>query len=649
MKTFLNPKFKSKISNMTDNANRIGIPHFKGIVTTARSSNYTINKAILDIMDGAISFMHKVPSLDTQVILKECNKKLYQIKFSDNYHYGFENIHLEDEKNPFNMAHQREGHEDDRETSEFGRGMKFSAIFLADVFEVYTRVNEKFYRIKFDFREMAENQDAISSYEYTEFEEISQDKYQRKHPFEYGSTLILDNIIDTHSKNNYENVVEEVESQLVRAYSKKICISQGNLKIFLGNKQIIPEGNIFENPKCAPFNTETEIKFLEEDDVYYLKTRDLNGNIKYGEFQITDRELKSLKKIKKNEYKKLITFPKKQKDQEEIKKIYENRSKDFTFINFRSTYSYYDFENIVFPKVETDPTNKRIKLVNTYHKSSENYNYGRIYVYRDNRCYDWINYFPDRTNSIQNYTYHEIEYTSKKVNKLIGMNYNKDINTKNQSKLTLLLTAVQAIMEERYTSDSSVEKFKILRKIALENNLEIPDPKRKEKLIDWKYECCDGKEHKKGCPHYVETKPTKIGKIISKPVVKKVNAPKPVVKKVEDPKPIVKKVEDPKPIVKKVEDPKPIVKKVEDPKPIKNKNTPPPPAPQPLKHPEFSDKHLVKHVFNCFINQARNLREEDFDFKGANEVEADRKYLGMIDEIKSVFNSYIKEDKNKFK
>ena len=38
---------------------KIGIPHFSGTIVTARNSNYTINKAILDILDGAISLLVK--------------------------------------------------------------------------------------------------------------------------------------------------------------------------------------------------------------------------------------------------------------------------------------------------------------------------------------------------------------------------------------------------------------------------------------------------------------------------------------------------------------------------------------------------------------------------------------------------------------
>ena len=135
---------------------KIGIPHFSGTIVTARNSNYTVNKAILDILDGAISFISKAEGykLLTTVKIEDNDGKLDKIIFEDNYHLGFENILCQNESNPFNMAHTRAGHGDDTETSEFGRGMKFSAIFLAEEFDVYTRVEDKYYKIGFDFIKM---------------------------------------------------------------------------------------------------------------------------------------------------------------------------------------------------------------------------------------------------------------------------------------------------------------------------------------------------------------------------------------------------------------------------------------------------------------------------------------------------------------
>ena len=56
--------------------------------------------------------------------------KIYGIKISDSYEKGFENIKEEGEKNPFNMAHVKDSHNNDEETSEFGMGLKLASIFF---------------------------------------------------------------------------------------------------------------------------------------------------------------------------------------------------------------------------------------------------------------------------------------------------------------------------------------------------------------------------------------------------------------------------------------------------------------------------------------------------------------------------------------
>jgi len=206
---------------------KIGIPHFKGTVVTARNSNYTINKAILDIMDGAVSFVNKTKDykLKTEVKLKYNDEKLDKIEFKDNFHLGFENINCLNESNPFNMGHTRDGHKDDNETSEFGRGMKFSAIFLADEFNVYTRVQDKYYKIHFDFIEMKNKMDPIKSYESTEFREISIDEYKSKHNYDYGSTIILNKIREVHRKHEINRFASDIEKSIKDAYNKKLNLT----------------------------------------------------------------------------------------------------------------------------------------------------------------------------------------------------------------------------------------------------------------------------------------------------------------------------------------------------------------------------------------------------------------------------------------
>jgi hypothetical protein len=65
--------------------------------------------------------------------------QIRSIEIRDNIPSGFKDAGKEMENNPFNMAHTREGHNDDNETSEFGSGFKEAAICQADKLEVFTR------------------------------------------------------------------------------------------------------------------------------------------------------------------------------------------------------------------------------------------------------------------------------------------------------------------------------------------------------------------------------------------------------------------------------------------------------------------------------------------------------------------------------
>ena len=84
---------------------RTGIPHFKGTFKKARASNYSFEKAILDILDNVIFKCNNI-----KIFIEFNNDKIHKIKISDDYYYGFENINEENESNPFNMAHVKEGH-----------------------------------------------------------------------------------------------------------------------------------------------------------------------------------------------------------------------------------------------------------------------------------------------------------------------------------------------------------------------------------------------------------------------------------------------------------------------------------------------------------------------------------------------------------
>ena len=159
------------------NLANVGCPHFKGEYRKYKNCDYTIHKAINEFIDNILG---KANEVNINLDIDEENEKLEKITISDNYENGFENINNDGVENPFNMSHIRSGQDDDTETSQFGVGMKGAAIACCKKMIVYTNVDNKYYKVELDFREMCERKNPIDSYNPNIFC-ISMNEYQTYH------------------------------------------------------------------------------------------------------------------------------------------------------------------------------------------------------------------------------------------------------------------------------------------------------------------------------------------------------------------------------------------------------------------------------------------------------------------------------------
>ena len=113
-----------------------GAPHFKSVMKQHRHANYTLAKVLNEFIDNIIKKTDEI-RIFTQV---DDTEKLQEIRVSDNYIHGFDNLDCDGVNNPFNMGHIKIAHDDDSETSEFGVGMKAGALSAANQLNVYTRI-----------------------------------------------------------------------------------------------------------------------------------------------------------------------------------------------------------------------------------------------------------------------------------------------------------------------------------------------------------------------------------------------------------------------------------------------------------------------------------------------------------------------------
>ena len=429
---------------------KIGTPHFRGILKQARASGYTFNRAINDILDNNILL---AKNISVNVNKKHENQKIDSIAFYDDYEKGFERLKLEGSQNPFNMAHIRVGHDDDRETSEFGMGLKLASMYLGDKITIHTRIINQdstysYFRISFNFNEMAERKIPEESYEPSEWYEISPEMYYSQHKYTQGSKIEIEGVrSNTYSLENISLIVDNIKKNIEDTYS--YIINERKLNLLLNDIEIKGSVNYLEHPNCSPFNMKSEI--------YLSINSDLTINKIFVKITDWDTRPKKKEKIKYKMY---------NNDTGKLEKI---DKRDFTTDNFikltlSSTTTYW-CEN----PDENDRDSKR----------KNHYTGGKINIFRYGRRYDSLSYITRRGNGSQNYTYHKLEYTSKIINKILGMNYNKHINSHEVNDFTKFLKEIQKINEGRYNSDTSNKVYKDIEDFGIEKNV------FKKRYIDW--------------------------------------------------------------------------------------------------------------------------------------------------------------------
>ena len=138
----------------------VGAPHFRTEARKYRNANYTFEKVINEAIDNIIK---KATEIHVKTTI-DGDGRLQEVKISDNYVNGFENINQKGVANPFNMGHKRPGHDANDELSEFGVGMKSGALSAANELSVVTKAKGSYYHVVMPFLKMEEEEDVNASY-----------------------------------------------------------------------------------------------------------------------------------------------------------------------------------------------------------------------------------------------------------------------------------------------------------------------------------------------------------------------------------------------------------------------------------------------------------------------------------------------------
>ena len=271
---------------------RFGCSHFRSDVKKIRRGQYTTVDAITDIMDNV--------KLLFQIILTityNSDGFPHSIVISDDDPDGFgPNIESDGPENPLNMGHESGNHDNDSFSSEFGVGLKESAVYLGNKLIIVTRIKRAtgefvYIKVTFDFPEMEGRENPEESREPTDFRIISHEEYQTLHTnrtgFDCGSSIIIESPrISNDSLPNIEDLITHIK----KTYWDKI--KQGKT-IKVNGQSIESEDDMFDNPDCRERMVErymclniengsiTDVlcKEMKGDQVNYLEVNPSTGRI----------------------------------------------------------------------------------------------------------------------------------------------------------------------------------------------------------------------------------------------------------------------------------------------------------------------------------------------------------------------------------
>jgi hypothetical protein len=437
----------------------IGAQHSRSKIKQARNNNYTFQNCLNELIDYPIL---KATNIEISTTIND--NKLYKLSIADDCEGGFINLLSEGGNNPFNFGHEMEDHDNDESISEFGTGMKQSAVSTGNKLTVYTKVDNICYKIVFEFPVMIKTIEVHESYNPTEFEEISKKIYRKYHRFNTGSTLIIEEILpDVLSYSSISNLDKELQESIQKTYSKILLGRKDKLKLVLNNQMIEGLESVYLKKNCLPFTT--ILKFLVK--------KGLDDKPVFLEHNIIDTKYRKLKpdtrkycQIKGSELKDIL----------ELENYFTtgHMDKDGTMAIITGTGTQFLDEM----------SNKDPKLPK-----------GELLIYKLDRYHGSIP--DDASNGAKNYVSMEMKYKSKELGKLFGSNYNKTINFRTDNEFTKAVNQLKNELAGSLAYDTSTKKAWKTYEKAIElginvHNSKIPE-KYKKKFVEEPQESDDSK------------------------------------------------------------------------------------------------------------------------------------------------------------
>ena len=401
-----------------------GAPHFRTLAKRLRNANYNYSKVIGEFLDYPVQKASKI-QIKTEI---DDTGRLQEISVADNIVDGFVGITEAGAANPFNMGHEKVGHDDDNETSEFGVGMKAAALSSGNLLKVITKVNGSyFYEAECDFLKMEKKEDVNESYN-PQIRTVSLDDYQRGHPFETGSTLTITKIRnEIFPLTTLQEITEKTKEIVSNMYSYYI---KNGLEIVVNGEIVSIPHNFFDEKNCIPFTITKKLYILTNrltGDVIVLASKKLEKLV----WQIYDHSTRKYKRF------------------------------DYNFNNYVEDLLSRGYEWMYCPVANGDKSCIHIDTTYTYfsilfHGDDNNDTklpFNKCDIIKDGRKYGNVS-FDKKNNGSKNYVAHRVEFKSKRIGKKLGMTFNKEINLELQNDLVYALKSAINDSADKYSNSS---------------------------------------------------------------------------------------------------------------------------------------------------------------------------------------------------
>lgn len=401
-----------------------GAPHFRTLAKRLRNANYNYSKVIGEFLDYPVQKATKI-QIKTEI---DDTGRLQEISVADNIVGGFVGITETGSANPFNMGHEKVGHDDDNETSEFGVGMKAAALSSGNLLKVITKVNGTcFYEAECDFLKMEKKEDVNDSYN-PQIRTVSHDDYQMIHPFEHGSTLtitkIRNEIFPLTTLQEITDKTKEIVSNMYSYYIKK------GLEIVVNGETVLCPHNFFDEKNCIPFTITKKLYILTNrstGDLIVIASKKLEKLV----WQIYDHSARKYKRF------------------------------DYNFNNYVEDLLSRGYEWMYCPVADGDKSCIHIDTTYTYfstlfHGDDNNDTklpFNKCDIIKDGRKYGNVS-FDKKNNGSKNYVAHRVEFKSKRIGKKLGMTFNKEINLELQNDLVYALKSAINDSADKYSNSS---------------------------------------------------------------------------------------------------------------------------------------------------------------------------------------------------